>query len=138
MTHTPTATTTERDFPARTSCLTAIREFIGDHAAGLAVAEDAVMAGSELAANSIEHASPCGGAITVTVTVTGATVRIDVTDCAPASLPRIRDAYGDEEAQRGRGLLIIDALSSDWGCDVSAQSKTTWCEMRLGKGTLRV
>lgn len=135
MTNTPTATTTtitERDFPADLAVLKVIRAFIGGLADGLATADDAVLAGSELAANAIEHATPDGGSITVTVTVTDDMIRVDVTDADPDSMPCVADA--DADAEEGRGLLLVGALASRWGCDFAPESKTTWCEFATQSG----
>lgn len=132
MSNAPTAITTiaERDFPAERRELAGIREFIAAQAGDLPAAGDLILAGSELAANAIEHGS--GGrpdaSVTVTVTVTGDMIRVDVTDSDPAGMPRLSGAYADDEASRGRGLLIVAALGR-WGCDFTGRSKTVWCEM---------
>jgi hypothetical protein len=35
----------------------------------------------------------------------------------------------DPEAAGGRGLLLVDALSSAWGIETTAQGTTVWCEL---------
>lgn len=66
---------------------------------------------SELVANAIVHGrSP----IRLTVAVTGTAVEGSVTDHGPGR-PTLARTFGEEEAERGRGLMIVDALA-EWGC----------------------
>jgi anti-sigma regulatory factor (Ser/Thr protein kinase) len=75
-------------------------------------AEDAEMVTSEIMTNAVEHS----GAQTIGLELTrlegAAAVAIVITD--PSPLPPVkRDPAGD--AERGRGLHIVAALSSRWG-----------------------
>jgi anti-sigma regulatory factor (Ser/Thr protein kinase) len=70
---------------------------------------------SELVANAVVHGS-CG-VVVCRLALGGDQVRVDVhewlvpTDLATS--PRL--AFAGDEAERGRGLLLVDALSRDWG-----------------------
>lgn len=55
-------------------------------------------------------------------------VRIAVTDNAPMA-PRMGEP-GDD-AQGGRGLVLVDALSDRWGCTPQRVGKAVWAELRV-------
>lgn len=75
-------------------------------------AEDAEIVTSELASNAIRHAAaPTFGLQVMRLAGTGA-VAVIVTDPSPRP-PIRRDPTGD--AEHGRGLNIVDALSATWG-----------------------
>ncbi len=78
---------------------------------------------SELVTNAVLHA---GTSIVVGVHVQGARVRVAVDDLS-AAFPQPRAAADD--ASDGRGLLLVDALSSSWGWDLTADGKSVWFEL---------
>ncbi|WP_308404418.1 ATP-binding protein [Streptomyces sp. ATCC 21386] len=87
----------------------------------------------ELAANALEH----GGSdlITITLALATATVTIAVTDVGPSrgimgSLPSARVLPGAEQ-ERGRGLLITEALASRWGWRGTRDSLTVWADIAV-------
>ncbi|MFC9706091.1 ATP-binding protein [Streptomyces sp. NPDC056943] len=61
------------------------------------------------------------------------TLRIAVRDEGGAAGPRMRDC-GEEE--RGRGLLIVDALCTAWGADRTGHgtAQIVWAELAHGMG----
>ncbi|MFY9934107.1 MAG: ATP-binding protein [Streptosporangiaceae bacterium] len=69
----------------------------------------AVMVG-ELAMNAVQHA---GTEFQVTVELTGAILRVEVTDSG-GGLPVARP-MPPPGSPRGRGLSIVDSLADDWG-----------------------
>ncbi|HEX5267978.1 MAG TPA: ATP-binding protein [Acidimicrobiales bacterium] len=80
--------------------------------------EDAHSIASELVTNAVVHARTV---IDLTVRAGGGAVRIAVGDGShqrPTVLPT------DVEALRGRGLMLVDALSFVWGIDPSPPGKT--------------
>ncbi|WP_328549913.1 ATP-binding protein [Streptomyces sp. NBC_00366] len=78
---------------------------------------------SEVIANAILYSSaPCE----VAVTRTDERLRVEVTDTDP-SLPSAIEAGPDDE--RGRGLLLVDALADAWGVQPECPGKTTWFEI---------
>ena len=84
------------------------------------VAENALMVVEELVANVVDHART---PFRLTVHHTGPSLRITVREgCSHPPAPRPFDAH----APRGRGLQMIDALTSRWGCRRSAAGKTVW------------
>ena len=83
-------------------------------------AEDALMVVEELVANVVDHART---PFRLTVDHDGPFLRITVRDgCTGA--PQVRPFSA--RADRGRGLQMIEALTSRWGCDRTAAGKTVW------------
>jgi anti-sigma regulatory factor (Ser/Thr protein kinase) len=87
---------------------------------------------SEMAANSLQHSDSGkpGGTITVTVTVTPEKVVAEVADDGGDSEPVLRDPPGDE-AERGRGLRLVEELSDAWGYFGGKGQLVTWFECAL-------
>jgi anti-sigma regulatory factor (Ser/Thr protein kinase) len=93
-------------------------------------AENALMVVEELVANAIDHArTPFRLTVEhVLGNHIGASLRITVRDgCAQPLHVRPFSA----QARRGRGLQIIDALTSRWGCDRTLAGKTVWAVVAL-------
>ncbi|GAA0337084.1 hypothetical protein GCM10010151_28470 [Actinoallomurus spadix] len=53
---------------------------------------------------------------------------IEVVDSSPDE-PRVRDAFGDSDAEGGRGLLIVEALAAHWGVRREGSRKTVWARV---------
>jgi anti-sigma regulatory factor (Ser/Thr protein kinase) len=84
------------------------------------VAESALLVVEELVANVVDHART---PFRLTVAHTGPALRITVRDECPRPL-RVRPTSA--HAGRGRGLAMIEALTSRWGCERTAAGKTVW------------
>ncbi|MCQ8773093.1 ATP-binding protein [Streptomyces telluris] len=70
---------------------------------------------SELLANALQHATPAGEEIGLSVTEAGGTVLVEVEDGGTggaAALPS--PTCPDDDAQHGRGLLLVESLAL-WG-----------------------
>ena len=64
----------------------------------------------------------------------GVRLRIEVTDTRGERLPPTPGSVGmpTDDAESGRGLLIVGALADRWGIDVGpAPRKTVWAEVDL-------
>ena len=83
-------------------------------------AENALLVVEELVANAVDHART---PFRLTVDRTGRSLRISVRDGCPR--PPHRRAF-DAHAARGRGMQMIEALTSRWGCHRTAAGKTVW------------
>lgn len=86
---------------------------------------------SELVANAVRHARiPQDREIGIRIIRTEHRLRLEVAD-ADNTRPKTRQAAPDDE--QGRGLTLIDALSSRWGCDPRPYGigKTVWSELDL-------
>ena len=91
-----------------------VRDALGLHGMG-EFAQDAAIITSELVANAVQHACGNGAArIGVTLTWAGnpAAVTVVVSDSSPQG-PVRRETPADGE--QGRGLQIVEALSTHWG-----------------------
>jgi hypothetical protein len=78
---------------------------------------------SELVNNAVRHV---GSSINLRALRQGARIRVEVDD-ASRSTPVVRNPRPVETG--GRGLLIVDALATEWGADVHAHGKTVWFEL---------
>jgi anti-sigma regulatory factor (Ser/Thr protein kinase) len=86
--------------------------------------DDARLVVTELATNAIVHA---GSAFLVLAQVHESGVRVSVSDNSPIR-PAVRGS--DPLALSGRGLQLVQALSDDWGVEVTAEGKTVWADLR--------
>lgn len=77
---------------------------------------------TELVTNAIQHAE---GAVTVTAELLGDRLRIAVGDEGPG-VPAPEHASPDDEG--GRGLALVDSLSSRWGVEELPAGKIVWFE----------
>ncbi|WP_438297872.1 ATP-binding protein [Streptomyces sp. HUAS TT7] len=86
---------------------------------------------AELAANAVEHAP--GDRITVHLAYVPHTVTLTVTgtDAAPAHLSARQADVTDE---RGRGLFLVEALATDWGCHTAPRAGV-WARLDLHQPT---
>jgi hypothetical protein len=57
-----------------------------------------------------------------------AQIRVAVTDKAPAADVRPRES--DNGAEGGRGLFLVEHLSTGWGSVADGAGKTVWFELR--------
>lgn len=84
---------------------------------------DVELLASETATNAVRHA---GTEATVVVRYLGDRVRVEVGDGSPA-LPHVRSP-GPEETS-GRGMALVETLSSHWGVTSTAGGKRVWFEV---------
>lgn len=93
--------------------------------------DDAVLIVSELVTNAIQHSG--GAQVTFTMTVRDGFLRIAV-HAETTGRPTVRSA--DDDAERGRGLFLVQCLTTDhggtWG--TSDDGATTWCNLAVPGG----
>jgi anti-sigma regulatory factor (Ser/Thr protein kinase) len=109
-----------------------VRVVLGDRHPLLA---DIALGVSELATNAIQHTpSGDGGKVTVRLVAVGRLIRLEVTnDGTTGSGPLARDdddAADADDAENGRGLLIVAAIASTWGVVEDTVTTTVWAEFR--------
>ena len=80
---------------------------------------------TEAFTNAVRH-GPRGGPVEVAVKRAGAVLRVSVTD-ASTRAPVVVDAA--PPALGGRGMMLIDRLSAQWGVDPKSGGKTVWFEV---------
>jgi anti-sigma regulatory factor (Ser/Thr protein kinase) len=116
-----------RGFPAELRSVGDARRFVRD-AVGDVPDDDRdrlLLIVSELATNALLHAST-----SFEVCVHNSRpLRLDVIDGAPG-LPQPRVAAPDDCS--GRGLALVEALSTRWGVDQRGAGKCVWCEVDIG------
>ncbi|MDX2825418.1 ATP-binding protein [Streptomyces ipomoeae] len=112
----------------------AARRYVRDMARSWGLTPDAVdgleTVVGELAANALEHSD--SDLITVTLVLAAAVAIVSVTDAGPgreaaATMPLPRMPGHEEE--RGRGLLITEALAARWGRRWMGNGLTVWAEL---------
>lgn len=90
----------------------------------LDVLDEAELLTTELVNNAIVHAR---SEVLVTVTQRRSVVRVEVTDVGDGAFRPEDAGLG---ATHGRGLMLVEAMSSAWGTAVTSDSKTVWFELR--------
>src|SRR5579863_8466177 len=102
-----------------------IRQVLGVGHPGL---DRAMLLTSELVTNSVNHSDSRldGGTITVTVRAPAGRVRVEVQDDGGPTAPSLR--RGDDLAEAGRGLRLVDAYSLIWDYHQVGTRMVTWFE----------
>ena len=117
------------ELPADTSSPARARMFVAELLTGwemVEVLDAATLLTSELVTNAVRHA---GTGLRLSVNRVGERgVRVAVTDHAPGVGVRMRQSLHDAEG--GRGLYLVEHLSSGWGSIADDNRKTVWFELR--------
>ncbi|WP_433333671.1 ATP-binding protein [Spirillospora sp. CA-294931] len=103
------------------------RRFVEDIlGAGHPALESAVICTNELATNAVRHSrSGDGGHFTVVIAEGRREIQLSVIDeGADGPGPRLREGGLFEES--GRGLFMVDALSSSWAAERDGGATTVW------------
>ncbi|GAA2966996.1 ATP-binding protein [Kitasatospora cinereorecta] len=90
------------------------------------LAQDVVLCVSELVTNGVTHGS---GDLSLRVRCRETEILVEVQDGSSVSAT-MRSASAD--ATSGRGLVLVKALSGDWGA--STDGRTTWCTFPILMG----
>jgi anti-sigma regulatory factor (Ser/Thr protein kinase) len=112
----------EETFRPTADQVRAARQFVAANVPA-SVADDAVLLASELVTNAIEHAS---SPVTVRVEQRPDCCRVEVSDSS-AVLPAVGELLNDSE--RGRGLHLVERITSAWGVQSFDAGKTVWFEL---------
>lgn len=114
------------EFPATPASAAAARQFVESVLAGTEldhVAYTATMLVSELATNAILHT---GTPLEVVVIPDGPRLRIEVHDGSAEMA--VRRHYSTMSGT-GRGLMLVERMAAEWGCDRTADGKVVWFEL---------
>ncbi len=102
------------------------RRFVADHSDSLPaeLVDDAALLVSELVTNAVRHGGP---EVTVRVRLEPTAFGVAVQDDG-AAVPPTRAVPPDPTSPTGRGLLLVDTVSSEWGVTPSdpPPGKTVW------------
>jgi anti-sigma regulatory factor (Ser/Thr protein kinase) len=119
-----------RTFRGETSQVPLVRDFIRRYLTGWACPADAVqdtlLCATELAANAVRHSRSGlpGGCFGVQTDIrSGASVQVAVAD---AGGPWLSRETGDDDAEGGRGLQVVAALSAEMGIIGNESGRTVW------------
>jgi anti-sigma regulatory factor (Ser/Thr protein kinase) len=115
--------------PGRPEAAAGAREFARKALVGYPAADEAITALNEMVTNAVQHSRSGlpGGALEVRLTITAASVLAEVLDEGPLGPPP--PAPRDPFAERGRGLVLVEALTRAWG---SAGNGVWWFWLPLG------
>jgi anti-sigma regulatory factor (Ser/Thr protein kinase) len=102
-----------------------------DHRGSTArVVDDARLVATELVGNAVRHASPLGnGTVLVRWQEEDSALALSVCDGGGSSAPEQVEAAPDDVG--GRGLAIVDALSSRWWMEHTSQLHTVHVRISL-------
>ncbi|WP_234312332.1 ATP-binding protein [Streptomyces griseus] len=123
------------ELPARTESVGRARRLVEERLVlwGFApgTRDTAALVISELATNAVLHTA--SSRIVCELRENAAALRISVRDEGGPAGPRIRDCGAEE---RGRGLLIVDALCAAWGAERTGHgtAQIVWAELSRGLG----
>ncbi|HEY7359792.1 MAG TPA: ATP-binding protein [Streptosporangiaceae bacterium] len=115
-----------RSFRARPDQVREARRFLAQVLGDCPTATDALACLSELVTNSVLYSNSRrpNGRFIVRASLRPAGLRVEVED--EGGPWEHRPGHND---QRGRGLAIVDALSTDWSITGDGTSRTAWFEM---------
>ncbi|MFG2994741.1 ATP-binding protein [Streptomyces sp. NPDC048257] len=101
----------------------------GWHLHGLS--DDLTLIATELATNAVRHGgTPARITLALRNPGTGPrVVRLEVEDSGPGFDPRSRTHPVRVESCTGRGLLLVDTLSSAWGARPTVTGQLVWAEL---------
>lgn len=108
----------------------ALGSWLGHRGSTQRVVDDARLVATELVGNAVRHASPLGnGNVLVRWQADDSTLALSVCDGGSDTEPARVEAEPD--AVDGRGLTIVDALSSTWWVEHNRQLHTVHVRMAL-------
>lgn len=127
------ATTLITDLPYGPKAAEVAREAVAValHGTEADLLDDARLITSELATNAFASGSPplvlCVDR--TTPTTGGLRVEITVTDGGCSHSPPSSPPDSEEEAESGRGLVIVEALADDWSLTTGPHGTRAWCRL---------
>jgi serine/threonine-protein kinase RsbW len=125
-----------REFPGIPTQVRAARQWIQDLLPDCLPLDDLVFVADELVTNAIEHtrSGGPGGWFCLDIVWFAEEVWVVVTDQGSDSVPAITTKKDDENSKEedGRGLWVVDAMSSDWGMAGNASGRWVYAAVAWG------
>ncbi|MFC5820795.1 ATP-binding protein [Nonomuraea harbinensis] len=120
-----------RTFPGVTTQVREARRFVTSYLADRAGADIAALVISELATNAVRHSrsGAAGGTFGIAVHTRYDLVVLAVLDEGGPSVPRLHQAQDHE--LNGRGLHLVERLTTRWGVRGDGHGRTVWALLRL-------
>jgi serine/threonine-protein kinase RsbW len=120
-----------RTFPGRPEQVSQARQFVATVLAGRPEADEAALIASELCTNAVRHSASGGpdGMFSLTVCRAVDRSRICVQDMGSPHAPAVKLAGGAEALECGRGLLLVAALTKEWGTIRNRLGWLVWAEL---------
>ena len=121
-------------YPASLTCLSDLRRFTAQVLRAAPGSDDVVQVVAELAANAILHtdSGKPDGVLTLHVAAFDDRWQVRIDDLGGSKVPKVQPvAKGDAEA--GRGLAIVAALSSEWGVLGDEYARAVWAVIAIPK-----
>jgi serine/threonine-protein kinase RsbW len=116
-----------RDFASRSESVSEVRAFTRDALAGLDLAvDDIVLCVSELVTNAVRHSAPYDGTFRLDILADRDKLRVECHDFG-GKKPTLRTPSDADEG--GRGLHLVQALTSRWGVSSMPLGKCVWFEI---------
>ena len=117
-------------FVASVECIPVSRRWVVERARRSGCPEESLrtiaLLTTEAVANAVQH-GPVGGEVTVDVSVSQGGWRVAVTDESPGE-PLVHEVRPQDIG--GRGVMLIDRLSSAWGVEsYDGATKTVWFQV---------
>lgn len=113
------------------------REFLREwlHSVELApLTEETELLASEVVTNALIHGD---SDVSMDLRRYPNRVRVEVRDSDPHLALPVSISLAEDEAEDGRGLLIVSAIASAWGNSPSGRGKTVWFELSTPNGAAR-
>jgi anti-sigma regulatory factor (Ser/Thr protein kinase) len=88
---------------------------------------------AELAANAVTHGRVPGRDFEIRLTADARTLRVEVSDTRAERLLPPSPHEPPDDAESGRGLMLVAALADDWGATprADAPGKTVWATLTV-------
>ncbi|GAA3645254.1 hypothetical protein GCM10022224_004800 [Nonomuraea antimicrobica] len=115
-----------RNFPGTKAQIREARRFVTSYLGDLPEADTAELVVSELATNAIRHtrSGRAGGRFGVTLHAGTTLLILAVDDEGGPSIPYVCQA--EDTDQSGRGLHLVDSLTTRWGVHGDEGGRTVW------------
>jgi anti-sigma regulatory factor (Ser/Thr protein kinase) len=120
-----------RNFPGTREQIRQARHFVASYLGDRPEADTAQLIITELATNAIRHTRSGlpGGRFGVTIHTCSTLLVLAVIDEGGPSTPHLRQA--EDEDQRGRGLHLVQTLTTRWGVHGDGTGRTVWALLPL-------
>jgi anti-sigma regulatory factor (Ser/Thr protein kinase) len=124
-----------RMFDGKPDAISQARGFARTVLAGHVLADHAELVISELGTNAVTHTGTGkpGGRFAVELEVYPAHVWVAVVDMGAETEPVLTGADPSNPAQvDGRGLFLVESLSTKWGTEPAGPGRRVWAELACG------